>query len=342
MDLGVDEAGPEPWPVGEGEARAAGFDARELEALVAEAVADRRTRAVVVAWRGQLVAERYADGFDRRTRLPGWSMAKTLTNAMVGLLVADGRLDVDAPAPVAEWHASPDDPRAVITLAQLMQMRAGLADEEVYGPFGEGSDMLFVDASCAERGIAKPLAHEPGRVFAYSSASANIVARIVGEQYPSPGAMLADVDARLFEPLGMRDPVLELDPSGTFVGSSFALMRAVDWARLGQLYLDDGVHQGARVLPEGWVELTRAPSPAAKRGEYGALVQTNVGREGAPGDRRLPDVPVDAFEMVGHQGQSVLIVPSRDAVIVRLGLDPADAPWDTNAFAASVLAALPD
>lgn len=344
-ELGVGEASDAPWPRGEGPAGTdgvAGLDAAALESTVAEAIADPRTRAVVVAWDGHLVAERYAEGFDRDVRLPGWSMAKTLTNAMVGLLVGDGRLDVDAPAPVRAWHEGRDDPRAAITLAHLMQMRAGLADEEAYGPFGEGSDMLFVDSSCAERAIAKPLAHAPGTHYAYSSASANIVARLVGDHYESPEALLDDLDARLFEPLGMRHPVLEFDPSGAFVGSSFALMRPVDWARLGQLYLDDGLTQGGRVLPEGWVAFTAAPSPAAGEGQYGALVQTNVGPAGAPEQRRLPAVPPDAFEMVGHQGQSVLIVPSRRAVIVRLGLDPAAEPWDTNAFASDVLAALPE
>jgi CubicO group peptidase (beta-lactamase class C family) len=242
---------------------------------------------------------------------------------------------------VSEWREDADDPRAAITLGQLMRMSSGLEFDEAYGPFGEGSDMLFVDPSCAERAIDKPLVAEPGTRYAYSSGTANIVARVVHDRFDSPGEQLEFYRRELFEPLGIGSAVLELDPSGTFVGSSFALMSARDWARLGQLYLDDGVWQGRRILPEGWVEYTRTPAPACERGEYGALFQTNAGAPDDPSDRRLPSLPRDAFEMVGYEGQSVLIVPSRRAVIVRLGLTRGEARWDTDAFASQVLAALP-
>ena len=336
----------EPWPVGAGEDRRRdppGLDRAALDELVDAAFderdleAPRNTRAVLVAWHGRLLAERYAPGIDASTALPGWSMAKSVTNALVGLLVGAGELELDAPAPVPAWHEDPADPRAEITLAHLLRMSSGLAFEERYGPFGEGSDMLFVDDSCAKLAIDQPLVAEPGTRYAYSSGSANIVAWIVARQFDGPGQLLALVHERLFSPLGIRTAVLEFDPSGTFVGSSFALMSARDWARLGQLYLDEGVWRGPRILPEGWVDYTRTPAPAAPNGEYGALVQTNAGGE----DRRLPSVPEDAFEMVGYEGQSVLIVPSREAVIVRLGLTRGEASWDTDRFAAELLAALP-
>lgn len=334
---------PRPWPLGEGEDRRAdpqGLDRACLDRTVAAAFeepqpeAPRNTRAVVVAWQGRLVAERYADGIERDTPLPGWSMAKSVTNAMVGLLVREGELDVAAPAPIAEWHEDPDDPRAAITLDHLMRMSSGLEFAERYGPFGEGSDMLFVDDDVAARAIAKPLVGTPGSVYGYSSGSSNIVARIVADRFEGPTAQHEFVVRELFDPLGIHAAVLELDRRGTFVGSSFALMPARDWARLGQLYLDEGRWQGEAILPPGWVEYSRTPAPAAAHGEYGALFQTNAGRW------RLPSVPDDAFEMVGHEGQSVLIVPSRAAVLVRLGLTQ-KAKWDTDAFASALLGCLP-
>lgn len=340
-----------PWPLGDGaDARPdpEGLDRAALDIVVDEAFIDpdpearRDTRAILVAYEGQIIAERYADGFDAATPLPGWSMAKSVTNALVGLLVGRGELELHAPAPVPEWHKSADDPRSAITLDQLLRMSSGLAFEERYGPFGEGSDMLFVDESCAALAIAQPLEAEPGTRFAYSSGTANIVARIIRDRFPDRAAQLRFFEEALFAPLGIRTATLELDPTGTFVGSSFALMSARDWARLGQLYLDDGVWQSRRVFPVGWVAYTRTPAPATERGEYGALFQTNAGAPGDPADRRLPSIPADAFEMVGFEGQSVLIVPSRRVVIVRLGLTRSPAVWDTDAFASAVLAALPD
>jgi CubicO group peptidase (beta-lactamase class C family) len=339
-------ARPEPWPLGDGvDSRAdpEGLDRATLDAIVEEAFAEpdpaalRHTRAVLVAWNGRLLAERYAEGIEPGMPLPGWSMAKSVINALVGILVGRGELDLDAPAPIPEWRESGDDPRAAITLSQLLRMSSGLAAEERYGPFGKGSDMLFVDESCAELAIAQPLIAEPGTRYQYSSGTTNIVARIIRDRFADADAQLRFFHEALFEPLGIRSATLELDPTGTFVGSSFALMTARDWARLGQLYLDDGVWQGRRILPEGWVEYSRTPTPAALRGEYGAHFQTNAGGE----ERRLPSVPNDAFEMVGYEGQSVLIVPSRRAVIVRLGLTRSPAKWDTDAFASQVLAVLP-
>ncbi len=331
---------PRAWPLGEGDdlrPDPGGLERGGLDQVVAAAFAEpdldqpRRTRAVVVAWQGRLLAERYADGFERDTPLPGWSMAKSLTNAMVGLLVREGELELGEPAPIAEWAG---DPRGAITLDHLLRMSSGLQFSERYGPFGEGSDMLFVDDDVATRAIAKPLIGEPGQVFAYSSASANIVARVIGDCFTDADTQREFVERELFEPLAIRTAVLELDRAGKFIGSSFASMSARDWTRLGQLYLDEGVWQGQAILPEGWVEYTRTPAPACRQGEYGALFQTNVGQV------RLPSVPADAFEMVGHEGQSVLIVPSRQAVIVRLGLTQG-ATWDTDGFAAEVLATLP-
>lgn len=340
----------ESWPLGDAQEQRRdpeGLDRAALDALVDAAFAEpdpkapRNTRALLVAYDGQLIAERYAEGFDAATPLPGWSMAKSVTNALVGILVGHGRLELDSPAPVPEWHEREDDPRAAISLSQLMRMSSGLAFEERYGPFGEGSDMLFVDESCAALAIDQPLIAEPGTRYAYSSGTANIIGRIIRHRFSDPVRQLTFFQTALFEPLGICSAVLEIDPTGTFVASSFALMSARDWARLGQLYLDDGVWDGQRILPRGWVEYTRTPAPAAPRGEYGALFQTNAGAPGDPSDRRLPSVPTDAFEMVGHEGQSVLIVPSRRAVIVRLGLTREPARWDTNEFAAQVLATLP-
>src|SRR5690606_23608347 len=206
----------------------AGLDRAALEAVIDAAFAEpdpdapRRTRAVVIAHDGRLLIERYAEGFDAGTPLPGWSMAKSVTNALVGILVGRGELELDAPAPVPEWQQRGDDPRAAITLDHRLRMSSGLAWDERYGPFGEGSDMLFVDQSCAALAIEQPLIAEPGAQYAYSSGTANIVARIIRDCFDDTDAQLRFFREALIEPLGLHSAILELDPTGTFIGSSFA------------------------------------------------------------------------------------------------------------------------
>ena len=294
----------QPWPAGDqlpAEPLPAGVDGdqlnRALEAALAEPAPDnpRKTRAVVVVYDGRLVAERYAPGFSPSMPLLGWSMSKSVTNALVGILVKEGKLDIHRPAPVPEWQ-NEGDPRRRITLDQLLRMSAGLEFSEDYAPFSDAVAMFYESYDFAAYAAQKTLEAEPGTKFHYSSGTANIIARIVRRaaeaQYRN---YYTFIRRELFDRIGMYSADFEPDPSGTFVGSSYVFATARDWARFGLLFLQDGVWQGERLLPEGWVAYTTTPTPDAPQGEYGALFWLNAGAPSNPADRRWPSIPRDAF-----------------------------------------------
>jgi len=277
------------------------------------------TRAVVVVYKGRIIAERYAPGFSENTPLVGWSMTKSVTNALVGILVQQGKLDVYAPEPVPEWQ-SPEDPRSEITLDQLLRMCSGLkwADHALTTDI---LNMMYLEPDTAAFAASIPLAHPPGSKWSYSSGTTNIVSRIIRQ---AVGGSDADYFAfpyrELFHKLGMNSAVLEPDASGTFVGSSYLYATARDWARFGQLYLQDGVWNGERILPEGWVAYSVTPTLAAPQGGYGAQFWLNAGSPDDPDDRWMPKLPTDIYSTRGLDGQFVTVIPSHDLVVVRLGL----------------------
>jgi CubicO group peptidase (beta-lactamase class C family) len=297
----------------------------------------QQTRAVVVMQNGQIAAERYAPPFDRDTPLIGWSMTKSVINTLIGMLVVDGLLDLDEPAPVPEWQ-SEDDPRREITLRHLLQMSSGLDFEEVYEPGSDATNMLFTEYSAAAYAAAAPLGHEPGTRWYYSSGTTNILARIFRD---AAGGTLSDtrdfIHARLFEPLGITSMVLEPDASGAPVGSSFSYATARDWARLGQFWLQDGQWNGQRLLPEGWIRWSTSPAPAAESGQYGAQFWLNAGVDG--GHHAFPGLPASMYFAHGFNSQIVAVFPEQEVVVVRLGFTTDDS-WDDNAFLSAVLAAL--
>jgi len=338
----------QPWPLGSAPVQPSpGINHRALDSAIDHAFAEpdpvhpRHTRAVAVVFNGRLVAERYAPGFHRHTKLPGWSMSKSVTNALVGILVRQGRLDIEAPAPVPEWQ-TPGDPRRAISLNLLLRMSSGLAFEETYAPLKDATDMLYGSADFGAFAAAKPLAAKPGTRWQYSSGTANIVARLVRHTIGgSQDDYLGFVQRELLDRIGMTETVVELDPSGTIVGSSYTYGTARDWARFGQLFLQDGVWEGRRILPPGWVAYSTTPAPAAPQGKYGAHFWLNAGTPDRPEDRRWPELPRDAYFAMGYQGQNVGMVPSRGLVVVRLGLTVDRSAWDLGAFVADILAALP-
>jgi CubicO group peptidase (beta-lactamase class C family) len=332
---------PGPWPSGQAlgrrDASRPGIDRAALGALLDEAFAEpgpiptRRTRAVVVVHEGEIVAERYAAGYGRESVLAGWSMTKSAINALVGVLVRDGKLALDAPLDVPEWSA-PDDARHGITLRQLLHMSSGLRFSESYGnPLGDVLWMLFGTGDAARFAADRRLVAPPGRQWSYSSGTTNIIARALRRAVGgSEAAYLAFPRRALFEPLGMASGVIEPDAAGAFVGSSYMFASARDWARLGQLYLQDGVWEGTRILPEGWVTFTVTPAPASPGGAYGAHFWLRLPTLYAPsGEAGLPR---DAYHAVGHEGQLLSIIPSRRLVVVRLGLSVGRGVWDHAAF----------
>jgi CubicO group peptidase (beta-lactamase class C family) len=285
------------------------------------------TRAVVVVYRGQVVAERYAPGFDRHTRLAGWSMTKGIVNALIGILVREGRINTGAPAPVEGWKK---DDRRQITVADLMHMNSGLRWWEFYGGPSDATAMLFKEQDMGGYAARSPLQHPPGKVFNYSSGSANILSGIIRNVLGDETYYRWPYE-QLFEKVGMYSAILEPDAGGTYVGSSYCYATARDWARFGLLYLNDGICNGQRLFPEGWVKWTTQGS------SYGALWWLNRGDGEGRRDVRLPE---DCFSCEGYEGQYIWVIPSKDLVVVRLAMEHGTR-LSGGTFMGEVLRALP-
>ena len=303
-----------------------------------DAARPRRTRAVVIVHGRRIVGERYAPGIGPDTPLIGWSMTKSVLNALVGVLVRQGRLALEHAVPIGEWQA-PDDPRRAITLDQLLRMSSGLRFDEEVGafPLTDAVHMLLAESDMAAYAAGKPLDDPPGTRWQYSSATTVVLARAIRNVIGDDRAYLEFPQRALFDRIGMSSAVIETDAAGTFVGSSLMWATARDWARFGMLYLADGVWNGERILPDDWVDYTRTPAPADPARRYGAHFWLDVPDGYRAAAARLPP---DTFHAAGHQGQFVTIVPSRDVVIVRLGGTRHRDAWDHSAFVHDVLAAL--
>lgn len=285
------------------------------------------TRAVVVMHAGETAAERYAEGYGPETPFLGWSMSKTVTAVMMGMLVADGRLDLDQSPPIPAWQRA-GDPRGEITLRQLLQMRSGLRHEEKAEPVYTSYEvrMMFLDGrdDMAGWAEAQPLDSEPGRVFNYSTPTgmilADIAARILtpnGSAAERQRAVAEYLNARLAVPLGMSSLVAEYDRAGTMMGGSMIWASAPDWARFGEFLRHKGSVRGAQIVPRGWVEFMIRPNPRTP--DYGAMVWLN---QPSGGERRVlfPDRgPDNLFAAVGHLGQYILVAPDQKLTVVRLG-----------------------
>ena len=286
--------------------------------------------AFVVLHEGKVVAERYREGLDAHTRLLSWSMAKSFTNALAGVMYGDGLVDVFAPTGIPEWQG---DERAAITLNDLMQMQSGLQWNEDYGNRSDVNLMLHREKDMGLFAIDKPLEHKPGTFWYYSSGSTNIVMRFLRGKFASDKEFLTYYRERVFAPLGIRNAVFEPDMSGTPVGSSYLYVTAREYASFGQLFLNDGVFQGRRILPEGWVNYSVTPASASNDG-YGAFFWLNK-------DKFWPDIPEDMFNCQGHDGQEIFIIPSKDLVVVVLGYSPKpDRVVDWNALVKDIISQL--
>jgi len=258
------------------------------------------------------------------------------------VLVKKGMLNIYEPADVPEWQ-QPDDPRRNITIDQLMRMSSGLKFGEVYDPLYDATDMLYGAYDFAKFAAEKPLIYPPDSVWSYSSGTANIVARIVRRQAEKLYDDYYDfIWNDFFQKIGMMSAIIEPDPSGTFVGSSYCFATARDWARFGQLILQDGVWNGERILPEGWVKYSTTPTPKAPMGEYGAMFWLNAGAPNDPSNRKWPDAPRDMIVAQGYQEQRVMIIPSKKLVVVRFGASSNRESWDSNEFLKMLLPVFPD
>ena len=319
-----------------------GIDKAALDNLIADQFVEKNpltpinTRAIVLLYDGRLISEKYANGFDASTMQMGWSMTKSITNAMIGILVKQGSLDVNAPAPIPDWE---HDRKEKITLNDLLHMSSGLDWSEVYNRPSDATDMLFREQDAGRFAFSVKATDEPNEKFHYSSGTTNILQWIIRQKVGDEQYHRFPYN-KLFNKIGMQSALLEPDPSGTYVGSSFSYATARDWARFGLLYLNDGIWNGERILPEGWVKYTTTPAPPAPIGEYGAQWWLNAGKKDNPAQRSYSDLPTDTFIADGFEGQNVFVIPSKKLVLVRLGLSQKALP-DMNKFVADVIKLMP-
>jgi CubicO group peptidase (beta-lactamase class C family) len=301
------------WPGGEARNEAI---AKTLDACFADP--DAYHAAVLVVHRGRIVGERYRAGIGADTPLESWSMGKSTMGTLIGMLIGRGALQLDARAPIAAWDR-PGDPRREITLRHLLNMSSGLrctGQDDTRQTWRYGLPEHFLpyaeSLNAAEWATERPLEFAPDTVGRYRNCDPLSLAAIFRDTVLKLGGdPLAWPQTELFDRIGMQGFVLETDRWGHFIISGFDYGTARDWARLGLLYLRDGVWDGQRVLPEGWVKFATAPAPGWKNREYGAQIWLNSMKEIA--------LPADTFYFAGGGGQYVLVVPSMDLVVVRMG-----------------------
>ena len=282
------------------------------------------TRGVIVLKDGKIVGEGYGTGFDKTTLQQSWSMAKSVTQALIGIASSQGLITVSETDLFESWAG---DERKTISVNDLLHMNSGLHFTEIYNdPKSTVTEMLFKSSDMGERALSEPLEHTPGTHWSYSSGTSNILSKLLRERLEAAGEDYHSFAARaLFHKIGIKSAVFETDADGTFVGSSFLYATARDWARLGQLYLNDGVWGNAPILPKGWVDYARRPAMETTP-YYGAHWWLNQDQD------KLPDMSKDVYYMGGHDGQYVIVIPSKQAVIVRLGLLRPPASFDTDIY----------
>jgi CubicO group peptidase (beta-lactamase class C family) len=319
----------QPWPMGDKDATSpvpAGVDSSVVSAALdwGMAQAEHHTRAIVVVSHGKIVGERYAPGWTADTPQISWSEGKSITAALVGILVRQGQLRVDDVAPVKEWQG-PDDPRREIRVRDLLHMSSGLDFKnlglngpESYTRENKHMRVYFDGLNVFEHAVNQPLEVPPDTRWRYQNSDPLTLGRIVRQIVEARGEEYLTFPQReLFDRIGARHFILETDAWGNFVMTGFDYGSARDWARFGLLHLNDGVFGGTRILPEGWVKFISTPAPADKSLGYGGLFWLNRGG-GWKG------VPEDAFMANGHMGQFTMVIPSRDMVVVRMGPSPGD------------------
>ena len=264
--------------------------------------------AFMIVYKGIPVVEAYKPDFNMNTRFLSWSMAKSFLNAFVGIMVKDGELEINQRADIDEWK---NDGRSKITINDLMQMQSGLKWNENYGNRSDVTVMLHCQENMGRFAFEQPQEFPAGTKWYYSSGTANIVSWLIRKKFDTDSSYYKFAHDNLFEKIGIEDAVFEVDPSGTFVGSSYLYLTARDYARFGLLYLNDGVFNGQRILPEGWVKYTVTPA-SGSNGKYGSLFWLNR-------SKRYRSAPEDMYSCEGHDGQMIIIIPSRQLVMVVLG-----------------------
>lgn len=314
-------AGPQPVETAEPAIRAA-LDRAFSET---QGASQRATKAIVVVHGGKVIAERYAPGYGVDTPVIGWSMTKSVTNALLGVLVRQGKLDMTAPAPVAAW-SDPKDPRRAITPDNLLRMNSGLdvgqsLTASASDAFDPSAQMVFNERDMAGFAERMRLKFAPGSAWNYTNGNTLLLSRLIRDKTGGDArSVLAFAHRELFDRLGMKKVTLEFDSTGTPIGSSHMLATPRDWAKFGLLYLDDGMVGGERLLPEGWVDYSARLTPHSEEYGYAAGFWTNRGNSGGALYRVRAGIPADAFMARGAYGQYVVVVPSKQLVVARFGM----------------------
>jgi CubicO group peptidase (beta-lactamase class C family) len=289
---------------------------------------NKRTRAVIVIYKDKIIAEKYAVGFNKNSRILGWSMTKSITGTLFGILQKQGKIDIMKPAPIAEWK---NDNRKNITINDLLHMNSGLEWEEDYGKISDVTKMLFIAEDMTQPQIDKPLVGKPNNTWNYSSGTTNLLSGILRKQFKTHQEYLDFWYSNLLDKIGMNSAVVETDMAGNFVGSSYGWATTRDWAKFGLLYLHKGNWNGEQLFDENWTNYVSTPTNTSN-GNYGAQFWLNAGR-------KFPDVPKNMFYASGFQGQMVGIFPNHDLVIVRMGLTE-DPEFDFNGLLSGIVGSL--
>jgi len=288
----------------------------------------KRTRAVVVLYKNQIIAEKYAAGFSKETKLLGWSMTKSITSAVLGVLEKQGKINVNQTNLFPEWE---NDERSKITLNNLLQMNSGLEWVEDYNKISDVTKMLFLEDDMTKTQLQKPLISQPNKSWNYSSGTTNLLSGFIRNQFKTQQEYLDFWYAELIDRIGMKSMIIETDSKGNYVGSSYGWATARDWAKFGLLYLHNGNWNGEQILNESWVDYSKTPTNTSN-GEYGAQFWLNAGGV-------YPNVPKDLFSCNGYQGQHVFIIPSKELIVVRFGL--AENPvFNIDEFLSGIIAAI--
>lgn len=324
LETQADRSSNEPWPLGS----TVGDLRPDMQALLKSMVArdnaaGLNTRALLVVHNGSILGEAYDQGADPATPLLGWSMAKSLTSVMLGNLELRGLLNLNASPEFAEWQG---DERSNIKITDLLTMSDGLDFSEEYNPGDDATTMLFTSPSASDFTIARPLVHEPGTQFNYSSGTANVLSRIYLDTLGGAQQSYDDYKANIAGPLGFQNAVFEVDASGAFFGSSYLYASARDWARLGQLMVSGGSINDQEIVTQDWIDRATAPNTTENQKAYGYQWWLNRGNE----DLRWSNIPEDAYAAQGNRQQNMMIVPSKNVVIVRLGWTAGRYPINQN------------
>lgn len=305
------------------------FDVDKLNKAIDASFEKGNTRAIVVLYDTLALAEKYGDGFDKDTRILGWSMSKSVVNAMYGIMVRKYGFNINEPAPVKEWA---NDKRHNITTRSLLNMTSGLSWVEDYGDISPATVMLYERPNLAAMAISQPKAYPPDSVWYYSSGTSNILTEIIKRKINNDPKYWEFPYKELFHKISMYSTILEADASGNFVGSSYTYATPRDWARFGLLYLEQGIWFGDTIFSPEWVKFTQTTAPGSN-GEYSAQFWLNAS------GKELPDAPRDIYFADGYQGQRVYIIPSKNLVVVRMGLTTKK-DFDYNKMMTGILGAL--